>query len=239
MVEIRQLEKSFGKLSVLKGIDLKIPEGKICAVLGPNGSGKTTLTKCILGLVIPNKGDILINGESVLKKWDYRNKIGYMPQIARFPENLSPREIINMVCSLRPEKNHADKLVELFGVENELKKSLRELSGGTRQKFNAILALMFEEIDLLFFDEPTAGLDPISLIKMKELIRDRKKQGKTILLTTHIISLVEDLADEIIFLLDGVIFFQGSIDELKRKAKHNDLEHAIANILTKKEGNEQ
>ena len=89
MIEIKNLHKKFGKLTVLDGLDLNINKGGIFAILGPNGSGKTTLIKCLLGMVIPNKGEILLEEKSVLKKWDYRNNLNYLPQIANFPANLS------------------------------------------------------------------------------------------------------------------------------------------------------
>jgi len=99
MIEIKNLHKRFGKLVVLDGLDLDIKKGGIVAVLGPNGSGKTTLIKCLLGMVIPNKGDITIHGDSVLRKWDYRNNLNYLPQIANFPSNLSVIELIKMVMN--------------------------------------------------------------------------------------------------------------------------------------------
>ena len=230
MVEINSLKKSFGKLEVLKKVDLHIKRETICAVLGPNASGKTTIIKCMLGLVIPDGGEIIIDGHNTKGAWDYRKSIGYMPQIARFPENLSVNELIDMIQNLRSQQGNKDHLIETFGLQPYLKKSLRNLSGGTRQKVNAVLALMFDT-PLLIFDEPTTGLDPISLIKMKDFIAEEKKKGKTILLTTHIMGLVEELADEIIFLLEGEIYFQGSITALKERYQESDIERAIANLV--------
>jgi len=233
MIEVQQLHKTFGKLTVLDGLDLKIKEGGVFAVLGPNGSGKTTLIKCILGMVIPQKGDIIFDNENIIGKSDYRNKINYMPQIANFPANLTVIELIQMVKNLRPKEANEQDLISLFGIEPFLNKKLGNLSGGTKQKVNIILAFMFES-DLIILDEPTTGLDPIALIHLKELIEKAKKQGKTILITTHIMSLVDEIADEIVFLLDGKIYFKGSVSELKEETREKDLEHAIANLLTKK-----
>lgn len=233
MIEVQQLHKTFGKLTVLDGLDLKIKEGGVFAVLGPNGSGKTTLIKCILGMVIPQKGDIIFDNENIIGKSDYRNKINYMPQIANFPANLTVIELIQMVKNLRPKEANEQDLISLFGIEPFLNKKLGNLSGGTKQKVNIILAFMFES-DLIILDEPTTGLDPIALIHLKELIEKARKQGKTILITTHIMSLVDEIADEIVFLLDGKIYFKGSVSELKEETGEKDLEHAIANLLTKK-----
>jgi Cu-processing system ATP-binding protein len=231
MIEVQQLRKTFGKLTVLDGLDLTIKEGGIFAVLGPNGSGKTTLIKCILGMVIPQKGNIIFDNEHIIGKSDYRNKINYMPQIANFPANLTVIELIEMVKNLRPKEASETELISLFGIEPFLNKKLGNLSGGTKQKVNIILAFMFES-DLIILDEPTTGLDPIALIHLKSLIQNAKKQGKTILVTTHIMSLVDEIADEIVFLLDGKIYFKGSVPALKKETGEKDLEHAIANLLT-------
>ena len=232
MIEISSLNKRFGKLTVLDGLDLNIDSGGIFAVLGPNGSGKTTLIKSVLGMVIPDKGDIKIEGASVLNQSDYRNNINYLPQIANFPANLSVKELIKMVKNLRPKEANDVKLIEHFGLEPFLDKKLGNLSGGTKQKVNIVLTFMFES-DLIILDEPTTGLDPISLIHLKELIHLEKKKGKTILITTHIMSFVEEIADEIVFLLDGEIYFKGSSDELKERTGQVDLEHAIAKLISK------
>jgi len=232
MIEFKNLHKKFGKLTVLDGLDLSINKGGIFAILGPNGSGKTTLIKCLLGMVIPNKGEIIFENESVLKKWEYRNNLNYLPQIANFPPNLTVQELLKMVKNLRPKDSNENELIELFGLQEFLNKKLGNLSGGTKQKVNIVLTFMFDS-DLIILDEPTTGLDPIALIHLKELIQKEKEKGKTILITTHIMSVVDELADEIVFLLDGKIYFKGSIDALKKETKNDNLEHAIANLISK------
>lgn len=232
MIQINSLYKKFGKLSVLEGLDLEIKSGGIFAILGPNGSGKTTLIKSILGMVIPNSGEIKIDNISVLNQWDYRNQINYLPQIANFPANLTVNELLAMVKNLRPKDAHENDLISLFGLEPFLDKKLGNLSGGTKQKVNIVLTFMFDS-DLIILDEPTSGLDPISLIHLKEIIRKEKEKGKTLLITTHIMSLVDEIADEIVFLLDGKIYFKGSVDQLKEQTQETNLEHAIANLMTK------
>ena len=232
MITFNNLHKSFGKLTVLDGLDLSIKKGGIFAILGPNGSGKTTLIKCLLGMVIPNKGEIIFENESVLKKWEYRNNLNYLPQIANFPPNLTVIELIKMVKNLRPKESKEQELIELFGLQSFLNKKLGNLSGGTKQKVNLVLTFMFDS-DLIILDEPTTGLDPIALIHLKDLIRKEKEKGKTILITTHIMSVVDELADEIVFLLDGKIYFKGSIEALKEQSNNDNLEHAIANLISK------
>jgi len=232
MIKIENLHKKFGKLTVLDGLDLEIQEGGIFAILGPNGSGKTTLIKCLLGMVVPNKGEIIFNNESVLNKWNYRNNLNYLPQIANFPTNLSVKELIEMVKNLRPKKANEQELIELFGLTPFLKKKLGNLSGGTKQKVNLVLTFMFDS-ELIILDEPTTGLDPIALIHLKNLIQKEKENGKTILITTHIMSVVDELADEIVFLLDGKIYFKGSVETLKTQTEETNLEHAIASLISK------
>ncbi|MDH3321970.1 MAG: ABC transporter ATP-binding protein [Flavobacteriaceae bacterium] len=232
MIEINNLYKKFGKLSVLDGLDLEIKSGGIFAILGPNGSGKTTLIKSVLGMVIPDSGEIKIDNNSVLNQWDYRNQINYLPQIANFPANLTVNELLAMVKNLRPKAANEKELISVFGLESFLDKKLGNLSGGTKQKVNIVLTFMFDS-DLIILDEPTTGLDPIALIHLKEIIQSEKEKGKTLLITTHIMSLVDEIADEIVFLLDGNIYFKGSVDQLKTQTGQTSLERAIANLIAK------
>jgi Cu-processing system ATP-binding protein len=231
MVIIENVHKKFGKNQVLSGVDLTISDGGIFAVLGPNGSGKTTLIKSILGMVIPNKGNITVLGENINQHSDYRHKIDYLPQIANFPSNLRVKELIKMIKDLRKPTHEDERLIQLFKLEPFLDKKLGNLSGGTKQKVNLVLTFMFDS-PLIILDEPTTGLDPISLIRLKGLIQAEKAKGKTILITSHIMSFVEEVSDEIVFILEGKIYFKGSISELKTKTNQQDFEHAIASILT-------
>jgi len=231
MIEITNLHKHFGKVQVLEGVSLDINGGGIFAILGPNGSGKTTLIKSILGMVIPQSGSIKIDNNPIEGKWEYREEINYLPQIARFPENLTVYELIGMIKNLRSQQANDQDLIDLFDLAPFMDKKLGNLSGGTKQKVNLVLTFMFDS-PLLILDEPTTGLDPVSLIRLKDLIRKEKEAGKTILITTHIMDFVETMADEIVFLLEGTIYFKGTVNELKKKSSRNDLEHAIATILT-------
>ncbi|MDP7568058.1 MAG: ABC transporter ATP-binding protein [Flavobacteriales bacterium] len=230
MVTINNLHKSYGALKVLDGIDIMALEKGVFAVLGPNGSGKTTLIKCILGMVIPDKGTIQINNQEVIGKWEYKEYVSYMPQIANFPPNLTIIELIEMIKTIRSITINEKKLIDMFGLRSFLHKKFSTLSGGTKQKVNIILTFMSNS-PLIILDEPTTGLDPLALITFKELLLKEKEKGKTIIITSHIISLIEEISDKIVFLLDGEIFFNGSILTLKKKTKKNNLEHAIANII--------
>lgn len=231
MIQIEQLHKKFGKNQVLKGVDLTIASQGIFAILGPNGSGKTTLIKSVLGMVIPDKGNIKV-GENVIKKsWKYRDDIDYLPQIANFPSNLRVKELIAMIKDLRNRPGEDQRLIKLFKLEPFLSKKLNTLSGGTKQKVNLVLTLMFDS-PIIILDEPTTGLDPIALIHLKDIIAEEKAKGKIILITSHIMSFVEEMADEIVFLLEGKVYFKGNIDTLKSQTETTNFEQAIANLLT-------
>lgn len=230
MITINNLHKKFGKLTVLDGVDLQIKDQGIITVLGPNGSGKTTLIKCILGIVIPNSGSIKFNEKNILGQWDYRKDISYMSQIARFPQNLKVIELIKMIKNIRPGATRDSELISMFKLEDFLDKKLGNLSGGTIQKVNIVLTFMFDS-PVIILDEPTTGLDPVALMRLKKLILEEKNKGKTILISTHIMSFVEEISDGIVFLLDGNIYFEGNVKEIKEQTKQNNLESAIANIL--------
>jgi Cu-processing system ATP-binding protein len=231
MITIKQLHKRFGKNQVLKGVDLDIAQKGIFAILGPNGSGKTTLIKSILGMVIPDKGELCVGGLSINKSWKYRDQIDYLPQIANFPANLKVKELIAMITDLRNRPGEDDKLIALFKLAPFLSKKLSNLSGGTKQKVNLVLTLMFDS-PIIILDEPTSGLDPIAMIHLKEIIAEEKAKGKIILITSHIMSFVEEIADEIVFLLEGKVYFKGDIEALKTQTQESNFESSIANLLT-------
>jgi Cu-processing system ATP-binding protein len=235
MIRIRGLCKRFGRLQVLDSMDLEIAQGRTTAVLGPNGAGKTTLIKSILGLVRPDSGEIVLGGERLNGSYEYRARIGYMPQIARYPENLTAREIIRMLRDLRNGEGRVDEgLIEALRVEPELDKPFRTLSGGNRQKVSAVLAFLFAP-DLLFLDEPTAGLDPVSSSVLKDRILEERAGGRTIVLTTHIMSEVEELADTVIYLDQGRVAFQEGVRELLASTGERTLERAVARRMQERE----
>ncbi len=232
MIRVQSLSKRFGRLQVLDGLDLEIEKGRTTALLGPNGAGKTTFVKCVLGLVLPEEGTIEVAGERLDGSPEYRRRIGYMPQIARYPENLTAREIFRMVSDLRGNPTDLDlSLIEALRLEPELDKPFRTLSGGNRQKVSAVLAFRFRP-ELLFLDEPTAGLDPVSSSVLKDRILEARDAGCTIVLTSHVMSEVQELADTVVYLLDGKIHFRDSVEELIGSTGEANLERAIARRMT-------
>jgi Cu-processing system ATP-binding protein len=231
MISIRSLRKRFGAVDVLNGIDAHVPSGRVTGIVGPNAAGKTTLVKCILGLTRPDSGHIDVGRVRVNGDESYRRNIGYMPQIARFPSNLTGAELLSMLRDLRPDvKEVDDDLVRQFGLGLELTKKLSNLSGGTKQKINAVAAFMFNP-DVLFLDEPTAGLDPRSAGVLKDKILKERRAGKTIVVTSHVMTELEQLSDELIFISDGKVRFSGSVKQIKDLTRQANLERAVAELM--------
>ena len=144
MIEVNAISKQFGKLEILKKVTMSLPAGECIALIGPNGCGKTTLIKCILGMVLPTSGTILFEGKPIDNEYLYRNKIGYMPQMGRYPDNMTIGQIIKMMKEIRKEEKTLDEeLYEQYGLSKLLNKKMRTLSGGTIQKVSATLAFMF------------------------------------------------------------------------------------------------
>lgn len=169
MIKTEKLSKKFGKIKVLQEISLHLCRGQCVALIGPNGCGKTTLIKSILGMVVPSSGTIIVQDKNISNAWAYRKNIGYMPQIGRYPDNMTIGQIFDMMQDIRGEKaGQLDMdLYESFQMKELLNKRMGTLSGGTRQKVSACIAFMFKP-EILILDEPTAGLDPISTEILKE-----------------------------------------------------------------------
>ena len=231
MIKIKNLNKKFGKLQVLNNINLEFKKGECIALIGPNGCGKTTLIKSILGMVIPDSGEIECLGKSIKNEFEYRNQIGYMPQIGKYPDNMSIGQIIEMIKKIRNSTAVADQdLLNHFELEKMFDKKMHTLSGGTTQKVSATLAFLFNP-DVLILDEPTAGLDPLASEILKEKIIKEKEKGKLILITSHLLSELDDLITEIVFMQDGQVFFHKKVEELQQETNEQKISKAIAQIL--------
>lgn len=237
MITIKNITKQFGKLKALDDISVTFSKGQCIALLGPNGCGKTTLLKSLLGMVVPDSGSIEFDNEPVKNKWKYRNRIGYMPQIGRYPENMTIAQVIGMMKDMRRESNgnHPDEeLVQGFGLNDMMQKKMSTLSGGTTQKVSAALAFMFYP-DVLILDEPTAGLDPLSSEKLKQKIIKEKQNGKLILITSHILSELDDLITEVFYMQEGKLLFHKKLSVLKEETSETKLSKAIAKVMVEHE----
>ena len=232
MLESSLLSKSFGKLKALDDISVRMDAGQAISLVGPNGSGKTTFLKCLLGLVIPDSGMLTLDGESIVGQWDYRRRIGYMPQIGRYPDNMRVGQVFDMVREIRRDGFHRidDDLLQAFGVDAFINKTMRALSGGTRQKVSACLAFMFDPA-VLILDEPTAGLDPVSSEILKEKVLAEKAKGKLVLVTSHILSDLDELTTDVMYLIDGKLMFYQPIDALKARTGEDKLNRALAQVM--------
>lgn len=230
MIEISKVTKRFGKLEALKEVSTTCNKGEVIALIGANGCGKTTLIKCILGMVVPDEGEILFNNKSIRKDWLYRQHIGYMPQIGRYPENMTIAQVLDMLKDIRKssERSLDEDLYHNFKLAEILDKRMGTLSGGTRQKVSAQLAFMFNP-EVLILDEPTAGLDPLSSEILKEKIAQEK--GKLILITSHILSDLDDVVTHVIYMQEGEVYFKKPIAQLKEDTGKLRLSEAIAHIM--------
>jgi Cu-processing system ATP-binding protein len=236
VIEIKELSKSFGKRRVLRNINLKIRPGQITAVAGPNACGKTTLMKCIVGLSHPDSGQILLEGRPLDPAGEFRRALGYMPQDADFPENLKVEELFSMLEGLRREPGkRLDELISYFELGDFLRQPIGRLSGGTRQKVAAVSAFQFDA-RLVLLDEPTAGMDPIVSLRLKNLLKEEAKKGKTIVLVSHLMTEVEQLAEEIVFLDEGEAVFAGPIASLLSDTESTSLEPALTRLFERKRG---
>lgn len=230
MIELSKVTKRFGKLTALKDVSTTCNTGEVIALIGANGCGKTTLIKSILGMVVPDEGEILFNKKNIKNDWLYRKHIGYMPQIGRYPENMSIAQVLDMLKDIRkaPDKSLDEELYHAFKLADILDKRMGTLSGGTRQKVSAQLAFMFNP-EVLILDEPTAGLDPLS----SEILKDKiaKEKDKLILITSHILSDLDDVVTHVIYMQDGQVYFKKPMEQLKEETGKLRLSEAIAHIM--------
>lgn len=233
MIEATNLNKSFGKLKALNNVSITTGAGQSIAMIGPNGCGKTTFIKSILGMVVPDSGTIKINNQNITTNWTYRSSIGYMPQVGRYPDNMSIRQVFDMLTDIRQNTATTDEdLINAFSLKKLYNKRMGTLSGGTMQKVSASIAFLFKP-EIMILDEPTAGLDPISSEALKEKIQAEKQNGKLFLITSHILSELDELSTHIVYMQDGTIMLYKTMEELKSTTGENRLSRAIAQLMAK------
>ncbi len=235
MISFVDVSKKFNKLKALEQVTLDLQIAKSYALIGPNGSGKTTLIKTLLGLVLPTSGEILIDEKNIAHDWKYREKIGYMPQIGRYPDNMSIGQLVDMMKNIRQDPQNVDE--ELIGAFNLYKiydKRMHTLSGGTRQKVSAALAFLFNA-PVLVLDEPTAGLDPVSVEILKEKIIAEKSRGKLLLITSHILNDLDELTSDVVYIFEGKLQYNNTIQALKEETNEKRLSKAIVTMIKQKE----
>lgn len=236
VINIRNLEKSFGNKKVLKGIDLDVYPGQIIGYIGPNGVGKSTTVKIMLGLIGEYTGDVQVLGEDVSSgKVEYKRKIGYVPETADIYDNLTGREYLTFIGELHNidynEANEkAKSMMKLFGLKNVYDSRISSYSKGMKQKL-LIISSLINDPEILFLDEPLSGIDANSVMVIKEVLEELKLQGKTVFYSSHIMEVVEKISNRIVLINDGQIVADGSFEELKGKSMGGSLED-IFNQLT-------
>ena len=232
MIRIENLAKRFKKLQALAEINALFNSGQVVSLIGPNGSGKTTLIKSILGMVKADSGFIYVNGKQINGDPSYRSGIGYMPQIGRYPDNMKVGQLFRMMKNIRkvPETELDTDLLVKFNLVSIFEKPMRTLSGGTRQKVSAALAFYFNP-EILILDEPTAGLDPLSSELLKEKIMQERRKNKLILITSHILSDLDELTTHVMYLQEGKMIFLKDIESLRKETGEDKLGKAVANIM--------
>lgn len=232
MIQITHIRKRFRRLTVLDNVSASFEQGQVISLVGPNGSGKTTLIKSILGMVRPDSGTITVQGKLVGADHRYREDIGYMPQIGRYPDNLRIGQLFRMLLQVRGRReDQLDRtLLEQFELEKLFDKPMRTLSGGTRQKVSATLAFLFNP-SILILDEPTAGLDPLASQLLKDRIIAEKKKNKLILITSHVLSDLEELTTHVMYMQEGRMLFLKDIQSLQEETGEVKLGKAISRVM--------
>ena len=238
MIRIEHISKRFKKLQVLDDVTAEFTKGQVVSLIGPNGSGKTTLIKTILDMVRPDTGKIFFNEKIISSDYHYRQNIGYMPQIGRYPDNMKVGQMFKMLKDIRAVKDEFldQELIVKFNLSDIYEKTMRTLSGGTRQKVSAALAFLFNP-EVLILDEPTAGLDPLSSELLKAKIIAEKNRNKLVLISSHILSDLDELTTHVMYLQEGKMQFLKDLETLQDETGEVRLGRAIARIMKRNKSN--
>jgi len=246
-IQVNGLQKSYQKVHVLKGVDFEVEKGSIFALLGSNGAGKTTIVKILSTLLKQDGGTAAVNGFDVASKPDsVRQSISLTGQFAAVDEILTGQENLIMIAKLRHLKNPrqvADDLLNRFGLTDAADRRVSTYSGGMRRRLDIAMSLVGNS-QVIFLDEPTAGLDPEARIEVWKMVKALANSGATVFLTTQYLDEAEQLADRIAILHDGRIIASGTLAELKKLfppakveyiEKQPSLEEIFLAIVGKKE----
>lgn len=221
IISISNLSKSFGKAKALNGLNLQVEKGEIHGFLGPNGAGKTTTIRILLGLLQKDSGDIQLFGKNPWEdSVELHKRLAYVPGEVNLWDNFTGDEVIELLAKMRGNINYDLKkeLVESFGLDTS--KKCRSYSKGNRQKV-ALISAFVSDVDLYILDEPTSGLDPLMEELFKETVKKMAKAGKTILLSSHILSEVEAVCDRITIIRNGETVESGSLSDFRHLTRLN------------------
>ena len=214
MLELKNVSKHFGKVRAAENLSFNLKKGEVFGFIGPNGAGKSTTIRMIIGALKPTQGEILYAGENIKKNKKYIENIAYVPGDVNLWGNLTGEEVINFMMKTRGYENNEEKLRLIDKFKLDGSKKSKTYSKGNRQKV-ALISAFLSDAELLIFDEPTTGLDPLMERVFHEEVIRAKNVGKTILLSSHILSEVEKLADRIAIIRNGKIIESGSMTELR------------------------
>lgn len=214
---------------VLSGINIQVPIGSIYGFLGKNGAGKSTTLRVILGLLKPQQGSISIMGENIKKTYpNHLNQIGSLIENPALYNHLNAEDNLIISCKyFQIPKNNIDRVLEMVNLKYARKKKVKQFSTGMKQRLGLAIALL-QDPQILILDEPTNGLDPQGMIELRTVLEQLKAQNKTILLSSHILSEVEKIANKIGIIKDGKMVFEGDLDELQ-KMKHLEVHIKLTN----------
>lgn len=230
-MEVKNLVKNFGKAKALKSISFKLNSGEITVLAGPNGAGKTTTIKCILSLLTKNKGDILIFDKSIKDK-SVREQLAYMPETPDIYPYLTVWEHLKFIALAYKLNNWESKAYETLKTFNILDKKNtlgKNLSKGMKQKLSISMGLLHNP-DIFLIDEPFVGLDPKGIKDLKSILSLLRNEGKTILISTHILSSIEEISDKIIIMKEGKVLAHGTKKELQNMINSKE-EMSLENIF--------
>ena len=221
LLRLEHVQKNYGKTEALSGVNLDIQPGRIVGLLGPNGSGKTTIIKLINGLLQPTSGQVLINGEKPSPKT--KKVVSYLPDTTYLGDNMKIKEVFAMFKDFYSDfdEEKANHLLEDLNLDE--KSRLKNLSIGNKEKVQLIL-VMSRKADLYVLDEPIGGVDPAARDYILKTIIQNRSENSSVLISTHLISDIEDILDDVIFIKDGEILLQEDANELRRK-HDNTIDH--------------
>ena len=220
MIEIKQLTKTFGSLVAVSNLDLHIGAGDIFGFIGPNGAGKTTSMRILVTLMEPTSGSAFIDGLDVTKKGkEVRRRVGYMPDFMGVYDDLKVFEYLEFFAAAfgieyRKRKAIVDGVLELTDLVSKQDALVDSLSRGMQQRLG-LARVLIHDPKVLILDEPASGLDPRAQIEMRELLRELKRMGKTIMISSHILSELEEICDRIGIIEHGQLVFSGTLEEIR------------------------
>lgn len=218
-IKIQNLIKKYGHQFALDDVSFSIEKGEVVGLLGPNGAGKSTLMKSVTGAILPNSGEIEIDGFSVLKKpLETKRKIGFLPENNPLYYEMYVKEYLQFVANMRKENSQRiEEVIQKVGLTPESHKKIGQLSKGFKQRVGLAQAILSNP-EILILDEPTNGLDPNQILEIREVIREIGK-SKTVILSTHIMQEVEALCSRVILLNKGKVISDSPIEEFKGQYK--------------------